>query len=289
MKTGLLKSFAKEILPPIFLNLLKKNFNKFATYESYAAALIDAEGYEDNTLVKVVVAKGKTFSETFALQKEVDLMSLRIFVGIASALKNNKLKVIDFGGAAGTHYYLAKSILSKDIVIDWRIIETTQMVKEAKAQGLENTELSFYDSIESASNDEEFDLVFASSSVHYTPSPYDLLEKLTKINANKLVITRTPITDVSTVLLQRSKLSANGVGEIPRKLGVKDKIISYPATMMSKEHVENILLSFGEIKLKIREDKSAYASAKKNYDMWGYVVAKNDRQGQDQDSITDSV
>ena len=42
--------------------------------------------------------------------------------------------VLDFGGAAGTHYFIAKSILSDDIALDWRVVETTQMVKQAQIQ-----------------------------------------------------------------------------------------------------------------------------------------------------------
>ncbi len=273
MNKTTLKLFLKDCVSSLSLKKLRK-YRLSTEYPSYEAAFEDADGYEDEILTKIIIGKGKKFAKELAENKEVDLMSLRTFIGISSAINSNTLKMIDFGGAAGTHYYLAKSIISQDVAIDWRVVETAQMVKEAKEQGLETDELSFYDSIDSATQDEHFDLVFASSSIHYTPNPYEILKELVNIKANKLVVTRTPITDKTIVLLQRSSLSANGTGAIPKEWAIQDKVISYPATMLEKNKVEDIFKLFGDITLKIREDKAAYASLSSTYNMWGYVVSK---------------
>lgn len=274
MDKNKLRSLLKDLLPPLIVRNLSKKFRRSDTYESYQAAMADADGYEDDILTKVVVAKGKKFSESLANGKEVDLMSLRTFLGVASAIKSNALSVIDFGGAAGTHYYLARSVISKDVSVDWRVVETPQMVKEAREQGLETNELSFYDSIESASNGEKFDLIFASGAVQCTPDPYGFLRKLTNINADKFVLTRTPVTEKHVVLLQESTLSSNGVGDIPKHLNINDKVVSCPSSMLEKSKLEDILHSFGDVTLKICEDKSAYISSEGAYDMWGYVVSR---------------
>ena len=245
-----------------------------ATFSSYEHAMEHADGYEDELLTKVVVAKGKKFSEDILATRRLDLMSLRTFVGLASLVDTNKLTIIDFGGGAGTHYFIAKSVLSEAIKLDWRIVETKAMVAEAKKQGLECEELRFFDSIDTACGADEVDLVFASGSVHYTAKPYETLTKLASINAKRLILTRTPIADSPCVLLQRSTLSANGVGDIPKELSIKDKVLSYPTTMMDRHQVETILSNFGEVILKITEDKSAYVSQKGSYDLWGYIVKK---------------
>lgn len=269
-----LKRLTKALLPPIILKSLKTWKQQSKCYDSYDEAMKDADGYGDETLTKCVIAKSKIFSEKTPGTKELDLTSLRTFVGLASVLNNEKLTVIDFGGAAGTHFHIAKTILPNDIIIDWRVVETREMVGEAKKQGLETAELKFYDSIQSATLNAEIDLVFASSSIHYTPDPYDCLRSLAAVNAKKLMITRTPITDFPTILLQRSLLSANGVGEIPDELGVADKVISYPVTIMDRAEVEKLLASFGDIVLKISEDKGVLSSRARSFDMWGYVVSK---------------
>ena len=273
MSTSSLKQFLKSCIPPILLESLKNKIRTSVSYSSYEEAMKDAEGYEDANLTKVVVAKGRYFAKKIESKKELDLMSLRRLVGLASSLNKKKLTVIDFGGAAGTHYYIAKSIL-RDIELDWRIVETPAMVAEAKTQGLENDELRFFNELDNATAQGSIDLVFASGSVHYTPKPYDFLASLAAINARVLMLTRTPITDSSCVILQRSTLSANGAGEIPKELDIKDKIISCPATMMDKRKVENILSSFGEIAVRIAEHKSAYMSDKGSYDLWGYIVRR---------------
>jgi putative methyltransferase (TIGR04325 family) len=232
-----------------------------------------ANGYEDEVLTKVVVAKGRQFAEKIASTKELDLTSLRTFIGLAASLNKKKLSVIDFGGAAGTHYFIAKTVLS-DIELDWRVVETPAMVTEAKRQGLESDELRFFDELDAASDKGSVDLVFASGSVHYTPKPYEFLAALASIDASVLMVTRTPVTDSPCVILQNSTLSANGVGEIPKEIGVTDKTLSYPVTMMDKSKVESILSDFGKVSLKIVEDRSAYISDKGSYDMWGYIVRR---------------
>ena len=273
MSTTSIKQIVKRFIPPIVLELLRKKLRLSVTYSSYEEAMIDADGYEDLVLTKVVVAKGKQSAKNIEANKELDLMSLRTFVGLASSLRKRKLTVIDFGGAAGTHYYIAKSTL-KDVELDWRVVETQAMVAEAKNQGLENNELQFFDDLDSATVEGSIDLVFASGSVHYTPEPYACLASLAAVNARVLMLTRTPVTESPCVILQRSTLSSNGVGEIPKELGIKDKPLSYPATMMDKSRVEEILSSFGNIYVRIAEDKAAYISDKCSFDMWGYVVRK---------------
>ena len=168
---------------------------------------------------------------------------------------------------------MAKSIL-KDVELDWRVVETAALVAEAKTQRLENNELQFFDDLDNATEQGSIDLVFASGSVHCTPKPYEFLASLAAVNARVLMLTRTPITESPCVLLQRSTLSSNGVGEIPKELGIKDKTLSYPATMLDKRRVEEILSSFGNITLRIVEDKAAYLSDMGSFDMWGYVVRK---------------
>lgn len=269
-----LKNILKDLIPPYLLKSINKIMWSSRTYKSYEDAIKNADGYEYKLLTKVVVAKGKRFSKDFPNSKEIDLKSLRIFAGLAASINKNKLTIIDFGGGAGTHYFIAKSIFSQKIELDWRVVETPTMVAEAKKHNLENKELRFFETVEIASGNDEVDLIFASSSIHYTSKPYDFLKTLASVNAKVLMITRTPITDNPCVLLQRSTLSANGVGDLPRDLNIVDKVITYPATMMDRQKVEEICSTFGKICLRILEDKAAFNSDKDSYDMWGYIVKK---------------
>jgi putative methyltransferase (TIGR04325 family) len=268
------KTIAKDLLLPTIRKLTKRK-KLSIVYSSYEEALKHADGFDDPLLTKVVVAKGKKFAENLVIHKTIDLMMLRTVIGIVSVLKSKSLKVIDFGGAAGAHYFITKSLLDNDINIDWRVIETPAMVNEAVKQGLQNNELTFYDTIEAAAQDEAFDLVFASSSVHYTPRPYDVIASLLSVTSKKFVLTRTAIANQQQVLLQKSTLSGNGIGPIPEELGIKDKTITYPVTVLCKEKVEGILRNFGEIQLHIKEDKKVLHTAAESFGYYGYIVTKH--------------
>ena len=108
------------------------------------------------------------------------------------------------------------------------------MVKESIKQNLHNTELSFFDNIEVAANNESLDLIYASGSVHYTPKPYKTLEKLVNIDGKVFIITRTPICDKEAILLLKSTFKDNGIGEIPKNYNFKNQRITYPVTILEK-------------------------------------------------------
>jgi putative methyltransferase (TIGR04325 family) len=275
------KKFLKELLPPFIIKELRLRGNIrgissiFPVYENYESAMKDASGYEDKILTKVLAHKGMQFAQKIKKERQLDLMSLRTLIGVSSSISSKKLRVIDFGGAAGEHYHEARSIIPSEVDLDWRVIETKTLVENVKELGMENSELKFYDSIKQATDQQKFDLVFASGSIHCTQYPYETLKELNEINSSKFFITRLPITDNEVVVLQKSTLSSNGPGKIPDYLDIPDKVISYPATMMSKQKTEDILNQNGSILLKIRENKSAYITKKETYDFWGYIVTKD--------------
>ena len=80
------------------------------------------------------------------------------------------LKVVDFGGACGVLYFLAKKFLKDDIEIKWHIVETPMMVRKGKL--LESNELSFFNNIKEAVLDfDGIDLALSSSTLSYAPDP----------------------------------------------------------------------------------------------------------------------
>ena len=170
MKSSKIKLIIKECIPPIVLKFVKKKLRNSASYSSYEDAMKYADGYEDEVLTRVVVAKGKRFADEITTTKTLDLMSLRTFVGLASSMDKKKLTVIVFGGAAGTHYFIVKALFNEVVELDWRVVETPAMVAEAKRQGLETDELHFFDNLDTATEKGDIDLVFASGSVHCTPN-----------------------------------------------------------------------------------------------------------------------
>ena len=269
-----IKRILKAFLPPIVVQIIQSRRNRAAVYPSYTAALADADGYQDMALVKAIAAKGKIFRDTIIETKQLDLASLRTVIALAVSLRSKTLRVIDFGGAAGTHFFMAKAILGNSVKLDWRIVETPGMVQAVTEEGLNNSELSFFDSLDKAAGGQKFDLIFCSCSLNYTPDPYSVLDELVKIQAKYLMVTRTPIADRGVVLLQHSMIRHNGAGNLPKDMLTIDKRISYPVTILERSKVERSLKEFGEILLRLEEEKQAYESKDNQYDFWGYVVKR---------------
>ena len=80
----LLKKLLKTTLSSLSLTRSVHN-NEYASFDE---AMKHADGYEDNILTKVIVAKGKKFAENLSNTKSIDLLSLRTFIGLASTLNS---------------------------------------------------------------------------------------------------------------------------------------------------------------------------------------------------------
>lgn len=269
-----IQKFLKKILPKFIQAKLKKKYY-FKSYPNYKSALSDTTGYQDETLVKVIIAKTLKFKEDLKKNYRIDQSLLKIFPAVAASLNSDKLTVLDFGGSAGIHYFIVRSILEKEISLDWRVIETPKMVQEAIKNKLENKELTFYDNLNTAVNEKKIDLAIAIGSIHYTDSPNQILEQILKTNPSYFFLSRTPLAKNELVLLQETFYSKNGVGKIPEELKIDDQKISYPVTILKKDKVETILNNFGKNILSIDEEKSVYKSKDESYDLFGYLFKKN--------------
>ena len=227
----------------------------FGTYQEAFDAC--DKGYENNDLVEMVFAKTLNYSRSIktGLSQGIDLSSLKHLVGLLKSIKNNQLKVIDFGGACGANYFLLKAFLGDNISLQWHVVETPAMVE--KSRSLEDGCLKFFINIDDAVKDlEDLDLVFASGSLPYCPNPYETLEKLVACGAKNLFITQTALHsgDKDIVTIQKSRIIANGPGPAPR--GLKDGYIEYPLTFCSKAKIENILKTNYEIDVTLVENES---------------------------------
>ena len=268
-----IKRFLKKILTRFIHIKLKKNITS-NSYLNYESALSDSTGYQDENLVKIIVAKTLKFKEDLKKNFRIDQSLLKIFTAVASSLNGDKLTVLDFGGSAGIHYFIVKSILKKEISLDWRVIETPKMVQEAIKNKLENKELTFYDNLSAAVNEKKIDLAIAVGSLQYTDSPSQILKQILKTNPSYFFLSRTPLAKNEIILLQETFYSKNGVGKIPEELKIDDQKISYPVTILNKDKVETILNNFGKKILFFDEEKSVYKNKDESYDLFGYLFKK---------------
>lgn len=202
MQTTLI-NLVKNITPPILLKLLKKNFFKnhkaFTTYPSWKEAQKASTGYdEDNFIEKLRNSAKLVFDEKEIYERDTvifnkiqyswPLLASLIF----ASSKCKTLKIIDFGGALGTSYHQNKRFLSKiHKDFKWRIVEQSKLVNIGK-QEFTDKFVSFYNTIEEASED-QVNVVFFGGSICYLENPYNYLEAAIKTKAPYIIIDRTPI------------------------------------------------------------------------------------------------
>ncbi|MDA1046763.1 MAG: methyltransferase, TIGR04325 family [Verrucomicrobia bacterium] len=276
-KSRRLKSFLKELTPPLLLKVLQRSSHSSRSYKSYTEALAHCQkgAYEAEEVVQVVVEKNVLFRERIKHNPVFDLGSLRTLIGVALAGAKDTLKVIDFGGGGGYHYTIARAALDPSVALHWNVVETPAMVAEAKH--LETDELKFFDDIDTASkNLKEVDIVFTSGALQYCPDPSSFLNDLIAINARCLFITRTSFNEGSDTLVnvQKSFLSSNGPGSLPSKF--IDKAVFYPNVFVPLTEVEDTIQRRYDIRFKIVEDKAAYTVGGKRIDMYGFFCTRKD-------------
>jgi putative methyltransferase (TIGR04325 family) len=115
-------------------------------------------------------------------------------VGLAlGACKMNgrrRLRVVDFGGGMGTHYFDAYRIFGD--IFDWTVIETPACVRAAEAHTINPPH--FKSDLSSAGvAGRSVDLCLVSGSLQYCPKPGDIVKQLASLEAACYVIRRTPI------------------------------------------------------------------------------------------------
>ena len=201
------------------------------TYPDYASALkMCGAGYEDRQLAEVTLAKTQAILSSDLKLALYPPNAEATLTGV-SLLPGKELRVLDFGGSFGPHYFLAKQCLPKRY--RWAVVETEAIV--SLGDQIANDELQFFPTVDAACAWlGGIDLVHASGSLQYTPDPKSAFAALVTLRAPYLAVTRTAVSlGRECVTIQMSLLSGNGpVGGLPR--GVEDRIVRCPRIFMAK-------------------------------------------------------
>jgi putative methyltransferase (TIGR04325 family) len=253
----------RDFIPPIFQSMLNKkslphNPVSPAVYRTYSNALAACRnlGYEEKDLIDIVFEKTMRFREQLNDQAPISLSDamLQSICSLFLSIQNQgggEIRVIDFGGACGAHYFLIKLLLNTT-KIKWYVVETPAMVQ--KARTLETDELYFYDSISKVKKDiGKVDLFHSSGALQYVPDPAGTMREALEVGATYIFLNRLALLPgmQNIITVQESLLSTNGPGAMPA--GMKDSICRYPITYVGKEWLENklqekyrISMQFGE-------------------------------------------
>lgn len=106
------------------------------------------------------------------------------------AADRRRVSVLDWGGGVG-HYFVYARKLHPDLALDYVIKDLPSLCEVGRHLGPDARFVS--DDAQALSR--RYDLVFASSSLHYTRDCYGLLERLCEATGHWLMITRMPFVE----------------------------------------------------------------------------------------------
>ncbi len=117
---------------------------------------------------------------------------------LQQALKTNsrgRLSVLDFGGALGSSYRLAKPWMEPLDSLTWHIVEQPGFVETGR-RSYESDELRFFASMEEAATASTPDIILFSGVLQYLDNPYEILERAKKLGAETVFVDRNPKSEV---------------------------------------------------------------------------------------------
>lgn len=229
-----------NFLPPITLTILQKMLQLVQvsrkSYPTYQAALQECteNSYENEEIVDVVLEKTKKYCDSLNAEGTIDYLNSTSAVALCSFLAANtqaEINVIDFGGACGAHYFLARSVLPNRYKLNWIVVETPAMAK--KASVLANDELRFLSSVQEAAQTlNQVDLLYTSGTLQCVDDPQQHLKDLVAVQAEYMLFNRLALTPGSSdiITIHESWLSWNGPGALPS--GRRDHKVRYPMILM---------------------------------------------------------
>lgn len=218
-----------------------------------SAASACGAGYHDAEIADVIAYKTGLAVDVHQFAPEQAINSI-LAVGIAaSEVTERPLKVLDFGGGCGFHFFRVTASIRAPL--RWAIIETPTMAMRATKLSQGKFEV-FSDIAAGVEALGHVDLVHASSSIQYVPEPLAALQSLAALRPRYFALLRFPWwMGPQTVGLQPSTLAGNGIGPLPP--GMADREIMYPVTFTNFNDVLRTLSDF-DIALVVPSPSSIY-------------------------------
>jgi putative methyltransferase (TIGR04325 family) len=113
---------------------------------------------------------------------------------LIASRNNNRLSVLDFGGALGSTYYQNRHQLSHLSALSWHVVEQPHFVSTGRAE-FENEHLRFFPTIAESWAAQRPDVVLFSSVLQYLEDPAALLAQVAAAAPPYILVDRTPILD----------------------------------------------------------------------------------------------
>lgn len=194
----------KAWFPPVLTDTYKSwrglGIHFRGDYPDWAAAAAKTGGYDAEQILERVrwasiqVATGEANGERDSVLFPRTPYPFPVIATLlrAATENNERLNVLDFGGALGSSYQQCKNFLQQLRSLHWGIVEQLHYVNCGRRE-FENESLRFYETIESSVNAFRPHVILASGVLQYVPKPGEVLKSFVLAGPDYIVIDRTPI------------------------------------------------------------------------------------------------
>lgn len=222
------------------------------------------KGYNNLTLNKSIIKKTIMFSKLKSIN-EYDINWQRTVKFLEFIKKKKIKKIIDFGGGAGYHYFIAKMKIN-NFNLKWLVVENRIMAKLCNKK-LKYKNLFFFDSLNKI---KKTDVVFSSCAINYTKNPTETIKSIIELKTKYLYFTRMPLTEnQSFEFKQISLLSDNGPCKINKE---KEILIECENRIINQQKFEEMFKNKFFIITKYIDEKKAFFYKNKFYDTYTYIL-----------------
>jgi putative methyltransferase (TIGR04325 family) len=199
-------SFYKTKTKNLYKHFKLKIFTFFFTqryfkkvYNNWGSAELDSTGYNSDIILekckiaqlKVIRGEARYERDSVIFHESSFHWQLLATIQFLAIENSDQITILDFGGSLGSLFFQNRSMLNLKNKINWLIVEQDNFVKCGN-DFFSNTELSFFNSVESAIEFKNPDLIILSSVLQYIEHPQELIGKLLSSNPKYIIIDRTP-------------------------------------------------------------------------------------------------
>lgn len=212
-----------------------KSYGFSGRYATWEEASRKSKGYDDDIILQKVidatlaVQQGKAAYERDSVlfyEKQYDWFVMTALLHVYS--HQNRLNVVDFGGALGSIYFQHKFLLDPIQNLEWRIVEQPSFVAAGKKH-IHDSRLHFDETLEDAFSNKDIHLVMFRCVLPYLEHPYDFLAETMRLKPAFMLIDRNPFIDEPEDRICVQKVPASIVDS------------SYPARFFNKKKLLDFL------------------------------------------------
>lgn len=194
----------RDITPPVIFKLFYREkqspYGFSGDYANWEEVIKLTSGYDNNIILEKVkeailkVKKGEAASERDSCTFDKIYYSWPVLTGLFKvALENEgKLRVLDFGGSLGSHYFQNKDILNSLNELKWGIVEQNNFV-DCGRNYIQDDNLRFYFGVNECILSINPNVVIISNVLQYLEDPYETLEEILNKNISYIILDATAL------------------------------------------------------------------------------------------------